>query len=340
MTTHPIFTSEPMATRALAAEIRHAPERFVARLARLTGAELPGHPAVRCEGKARLDVELRFAATGSTGERSVGIEAKFDHELTPAQVDKELRAVDYLVILVAAPEFAPEWVAGMERVSFMTWAEALECFADSRLTIADVESLSVGKSTIEAAFRALGLAERLPGWSVKVKRGGGGMPAIQIQSPELTSGRRLRGQIQTVGRGMPPAGQPVLLEYGIGISVAATEAEYPDPTRPHAVPGWIEPLQVLRRDILDAQLDRLLVSTHPAGNGRSGLGRRKLPLAKLHLGDETWLAKGYTDGWALGIKSTACALDDVDELAAVTVHIFKRWYDVETQRLRSVRKAS
>lgn len=339
--THPIYTSEPLATRALAAEIRHAPEPFVALLAQRDGiAGLSGCPAVRCEGLARLDIELRFTHPDSGDEVSVGIEAKFDHELTREQVTKELRAVDHLVVLVAAPEFAPDWLDGMDRVSVMTWVEALACFADSRLTMTDIESLSVGKSTIEAAFRALNLSGRLLGWSVDVKRGGGGMPAILIQSPELPNGRKLRGQIQTVGRGLPPAGQPVLLEYGIGISVAATEEEYPDPERAHDEPGWIEPLRVLRRDILNEQLDQLLVSTHPARHGRSELGRRKIPLATTYFGKETWLVKGYTDGWALGIKSIPCPLDDLDELADVTVDIFTRWYELESRRLRAARKAS
>ena len=47
----------------------------------------------------------------------------------------------------------------------------------------------------------------------------------------------------------------------------------------------------------------------------------------------TWLAKGYTDGWALGIKSINQPLNELDGLASITVEIFKSWYDVETARL-------
>ena len=68
------------------------------------------------------------------------------------------------------------------------------------------------------------------------------------------------------------------------------------------------------------------------GNGRSELGKRKVPLAEEYLAGATWLAKGYTDGWALGIKSVNRSLDELEELTSITVEIFRRWYTVELTR--------
>ncbi|MBD8042589.1 hypothetical protein H9638_02065 [Arthrobacter sp. Sa2BUA2] len=326
-----IFTAEPMATRALAAEIRHAPDEFVKCLRRLTGAAgLDGFQSVRCEASEQLDLELAFSDPSPC---TVGIEAKLDHELTRDQMDRQLGVVDHLVLLLTAEESAPEWVAGRARVYVMTWADALACFEDSRLTLEDINLIPVPKSRVEARFRAQNLRDRLPGWRVDVQRGGSGMPAIEIESQALPNGRTLRGQIQIVGREMPEAGRPIRIEYSIGVSVAPTEEEYPDPESSHVEPGWIEPLRALRREVLDGDEERLLVSLRKPGNGRSGLGVRKLPLAQQHLADATWLAKGYTDGWALGIKSNKWPLEDLDRIVSATVEIFSRWYEVEQKRL-------
>ncbi|MCQ1948210.1 MULTISPECIES: hypothetical protein [unclassified Arthrobacter] len=328
----PIYTSEPMATRALAAEIRQAPEKFIDLLARRCGiVGLNRFQGVRCEASARLDLELEFAIPESF---IVGIEAKFDHELTRDQVDRQLRVADHLVVLLLGEEAAPSWLVSLDRVHVLTWAEALACFVDSRLTVEDIASMPVPKSTVESCFRAQHLDQRLPeGWRVDVRRGGGGMPAVEIESPILPNGRTLRGQIQVAGRGMPQPGKPILVEYSIGVSVPATAQEYPDPELPHPEPGWVEPLRALNREVLCGEEQRLLVSTRMPGKGNSEFGKRKIPLAKKYLHDTLWLAKGYTDGWALGIKSVNRPLGELDEIASATVEIFTRWYMAETERL-------
>lgn len=266
----------------------------------------------------------------------MGIEAKFDHELTRDQVDRQLSVVDQLLILLLTKDSAPGWVGDQKRVSVITWNETLECFKGSRLTVEDIDSMPRLKSAVEPRFRALHVDDRLPGWQVDIRRGGGGMPAIVIESPTLANGRTLRGQIQISGRGMPKPPNPVMIEYSIGVSVPANPDEYPDPTKGHLEPGWIEPLRTLHRNILDGHETSLMVSTQKPGNGRSELGKRKLPLAEKYLSEATWLAKGYTDGWALGIKSVNRPVDELEELTSTTIDIFLRWYANEVERLSAL----
>lgn len=327
-----IYSTEPMITRALAAEIRHAPDAFVRLLERATGITgLSGLRKLRCEAGARLlDLELHLLRPLPI---AIGIEAKLDHELTPRQLNSQLAVVDRLVLLVADPAAVPAWATASPQVSVISWAEALECFEHSRITAADVGSVPLQKTTVEARFEALAFDERMPGWSVEVRRGGSGMPSIVIESDALPNGRTLRGQIQVVGRGMPKPGEPVFVEYSIGVAVPLDEQEYPDPELPHTEPGWVAPLRALRDEVLAGELDRLLVSTRRPGNGSSPLGRRKLPLAERYLDDDVWLAKGYTDGWALGVKGVKQPLDRLAAVAEITAEIFERWFVVEQRRL-------
>ncbi|MHC5796475.1 hypothetical protein ACVXZ4_09975 [Lacisediminihabitans sp. FW035] len=277
----------------------------------------------------RINLELRFSGTDIL---TVGVEAKFDHELTRAQVHGQLTVVDQLVILLTSGDSAPQWLNGLANVSVITWTEALRCFSDPRLTEEDIASMPVQKSTVEARLRSQNLDPlRSNGWEVDVRRGGGGMPSIVVESPLLGNGRRLCGQIQVSGRSMPKAGEPVRLEYSIGVSVELTADDFPDPLAPHAEPGWIEPLRVLYQTVLNGDEKRLRVNTGRPGHSRSQLGKRKVPLAEEYFPGTTWLAKGYVD-WALGIKSTEVALDKLEELTSTAVEIFEQWYDVELAR--------
>ena len=82
----PIYTTEPMATRALAAEIRHDHSQFVQMLEQRSGTRPFGTLSdIRCETDKRLDVVMDFVDGGDT--HRVGIEAKFDHELTREQIN-------------------------------------------------------------------------------------------------------------------------------------------------------------------------------------------------------------------------------------------------------------
>ncbi len=45
-----------------------------------------------------------------------------------------------------------------------------------------------------------------------------------------------------------------------------------------------------------------------------------------------YLAKGYTDGWAIGPKTEKVGVEGLDELARITAEVFDRWYAAETAR--------
>lgn len=328
----PIYTTEPMATRALAAEIRHDAHRFLRLLENRSGAKSFGVlQSVACEAEEQIDVKLEFERADAVPYR-VGIEAKFDHALTRDQIERELSVMDRLFVLVVNSEAVPQWLTNdYPDVPVISWKETLDCFADSRITFQDLASIRIVKSVVERHFNTLDLTAGLEGWGIRVERGGSGMPSIVFESPALPDGRTLRGHIQMAGRGMPETLEDVRFDSLIGISVPEDTENYFDPSQSEAVPGWIGHLLTLQSQVLAGEEDRLLVSRDAPRASKRALGRWKLPLAKKYLGEHAYLAKGYTDGWALGLRTKKVGLEQLDELAAITVEIFARWYRAETR---------
>ena len=334
-TTSPIYTTEPMATRALAAEIRHDHVGFMQLLAsHADGASFGTLTDVRCETDKRLDVVLEF--TDDDKVRRVGIEAKFDHELTRKQIEKELSNVDTLFVLVSSREAVPSWLAtDYPGVSVVTWGETLATFHESRLTMQDVLSIKLSKSRVEEILRRLDLGKSLPGGWVNVERNGNGNPAILIYSPKLPDGRTLRGQLQVTGRGTPDRLEDVRFESFFGIEVALTDEHYFDPERSDTVPAWVQSLQRLQSSVLAGNEDRLGISRSAAGTSRKHVGAHKLALARKHLTGSTYLAQGYVD-WALGPRTKSVNVDQLPELAAITAEVFTGWYSIESKALVGV----
>ena len=347
-----VYTTEPMATRALGAELRHHSPAFVAlvedRLGLSSGA-LGSVVDVACESKARIDVLLTMTGTpglpGSRGDLDggeltgagrhgvlVGIEAKFDHALTHEQLEAEQQVAPYLVILVVDPADAADHLGPGRAV--ITWAEALACFPGSRLTPADIAAIPATKMRTERLMRAeAAKMTRLgEGWTVEVLRGGSGMPSITVRSPALPDGRELRGQIQVRGRRMPGRMEDLTFEYHVGIGVEYDETDFPDPETATEPPGWIGHLKVLESVIggLDGQAT-LWIGGRRAMNGGGDLGARKLPLVEKFLDDKAWLAKGYAD-WALGIRSVPASVEQLGDLCLVAEWIFLSWYEASVKR--------
>ncbi len=216
MASSTIFRTEPMATRALAAEIRHDSERFVRLLESVGEAGSLGVlQSLSCEAVEQVDLQLDFA------DCVVGIEAKLDHELTRSRSAGRQGVVDRLfVLLPPRKESAPDWLAREHpEVGVLSWEEALACFTGSRLTLEDIHADRLLKSTVEAWLAELRLEERMPGWDVEIRRGGSGMPSIIIESPELP----LRPDAARAGRGLRstdaggPRGGPLHAAHGGGL---------------------------------------------------------------------------------------------------------------------------
>lgn len=329
-----IFTTEPLATRALAAEIRHDHARFVEKLSSHVGpANLGRFSAVNTEhGDQKIDIALIFEEP----EYTVGIEAKFDHTLTEEQVDRELTVADHLVVLLLAKEHAPEWLPRKERVTVMTWEEALECFRGSRLTLAEVRAARSGKSAVEARLRQLiGPAQQRlgSGWTIDSRRGGSGMPAINFYSPWIGDAQ-LRAVLQVAQRTMPAAGEPVPLRFSVGVSVKADSVSYP--ADPAATPPWIDAVRRLQNVVIGGRVDELHLSrrrpssAHVSSKSVNGRAHaRKLAIVDHHFADdERWLTTGYID-WIVGPASQRVPLERVDVLADALVDILDGWYRVE-----------
>lgn len=327
----PIYTTEPMITRALAAEIRHDPGRFVELLRQRTGRRDLGEvPLVRCEGIELIDVELTFGTADDP--LIVGIEAKLDHALTREQVDRQLARIPHVVVLLPDIRDTPSWVHDDARLSSISWAEALGCFNGPRLTEADIASIPLQKRHVERHFQQLPLiANPLTGWFVSIERNGAGLPAILMTSPRLPDGRELRCQLQMVGRSMPQSLSDARFEYFLGVSIEDEEVEFPDPATIETAPAWITSLRSLRDEVIADGIEDLLIDTSRPGTGRSLYGKRKLQLITKYAPDSTWIAKGYRD-WALGVKSKKVDIDRLDKIAKLLAGLAARWFEVEFQR--------
>lgn len=125
---------------------------------------------------------------------------------------------------------------------------------------------------------------------------------------------------------MPPYLEDTKLEGFVGISVNhLDEADFPDPEGDEQAPAWVRALEVLDDQVLSENPGGIAVSRGSAGNGRKGLGKHKLPLAKRHLSGRTHLARGYTD-WSIGPKTELVGIDDLDALVETIVTWSNGWF--------------
>jgi len=327
-----IYTSEPMATRALAAEIRQSPDSFLKLLRTHSPCPLPGEVSrVQCEALANVDVLLELEDDGGTPLR-VGIEAKFNHELSRQQIARETAALEHLIVLVTQANTVPPWLQReFPDVPVITWTDALACFSEPRITAEDIGSIKIPKAVVEARLNALSFGERLEGWDIHHGRNRNGNPSVVIESPKFASTHTLRGQVQVVGRGVPASLDDVRFESHIGVAVPELPENYFDPSQSDVAPTWVENLRTLQREVLNGCGDHFQLSRRAPGTSQWELGQWKTPIAVKHLREHAYLAKGYTDGWAVGPKTRSVPLARLDELAAITAELFERWYEAETR---------
>lgn len=334
MTTSPIYTSEIMATRALAAEIRHDHPRFVAYLESASGRRPLGTlKDIRCEADhENVDILLEFE-TASGESCRVGIEAKFDHELTREQVDRELSTVEKLFVLLPSAGAAPDWLAtDYPGVGVILWNETLATFRNSRLTSADISSMSLSKSTVDEVLRGLRIGDMLPNWTIRVDRNGNGNPSVVIESPKLPNDRELRGQIQVSGWSTPSQLSEVPFEGFFGIEVCNGDRDFFDPATSRPAPAWAHSLSVLHSEVLRGNEQRYRISRTSARHSKKAPGNYKLALAGKHLPAVPYLPKGYVD-WALGPKTENFTVEQLPELVEITVEVLGSWFKAEWRRL-------
>lgn len=326
-----VFTTEPELTRALAAEIRNDPDRFLQLLEKLLGRPLGGITKVACEEKERLDLVLT-CFDGSEITR-IGIEAKCDHVVARGQLKREKEVVDYLLLLVLDERDAEPDKGSVDGV--MTWEKAIECFDQPRLTSWDLEHLPAQKRAVERLFNEVLPSLRciLPesDWSMVINRNGSGMPHIDIASREPViikgKGREIRGNIQVSGRDIRQSLEDVRFQCFIGIEIEQNSLEdFPNDCSSAPEPAWIIALKQLDADVLFK--DGIERYPEFAFHKTSGQCRKAIPhmreLVDRYLGKQRYLIKGYKD-WAFGAQSQPFPISNLKDNAKKTANIFKNW---------------
>lgn len=334
-----IFTTEPMMNRALAAEIRHDPIGITALLEKTLGlaaGDLGTLTSVRCEGIGAIDVVLTYADAESS--TTVGLETKFDHELSREQVEKELRALadddGHLVFVLPEITDAPQF----PDAHVVSWNQVLTTFTGSRLTSADIDAMPLTKRRVERYLETIKFSALLDDpaeWEAYVDRGGRGNPSIVFRSlSTFGEDRQIRGQIQVTGQGTPAHRDDVRFEYHIGIQINEDDDDFPADGGAQP-PAWVPHLQTLRaRVVTDESRRPLAVSPSPAPirsekKKPNPYWDSKIVVADRHLNGQRWLVKGYTDGWALGIKSTKHTWDELPALCALAARVLNEWLAAE-----------
>jgi hypothetical protein len=316
-----LFTTEPMLTRALAAEIRHDPDALarilIEKIPDLAGTDLRLSD-VECEGAERTDIIVTYAGV------TVGIEAKVDHEVTDHQLKQEAGVVDRLVLLVDSTLDARGHED--EVAAVLTWSELLDRFTEPRLLISDIKTLPMTKMRVRRTLRRVGMESFLPqDWMVDPGDGDSGAPSIVIHSPVLPDGHQLMGQVQRYGRSTPAPGEPVLFEYYVGCVMGENETDLPE--NPEDPPFWIKALIILRDEVLANEATRFELRRTSGRNRNSELGRRKMPIVRTFMPDDPWLAHGYI-GSAIGPASVVFGESDLDRMSRQAAELFLAWFDV------------
>lgn len=333
----PIYTSEPAATRALAAEIRHNPQDFLDLISLKIGCTVKDFQTVACEEAERTDVVV--TANDENGDViRIGIEAKFDHIVTRDQLERESGVVDFLLLLVKDERDAIDFVKDVSGV--LLWGEVLRCFNESRLTEADIRSIQVPRSTTRHMFRQLkdDMSAYMPEdeWDFNVSVGGSGRPTLSFESREQFhdssaqdegDNRRIRGHVAVKGRGTLKNVEEEHYEIFLGIEVPLDAVNFPSPES-NIRPGWIDALDTLDCEVLEKNAERVedLGLRRRSGKRVSGKYKEnKKPLADKYLSGRGYLVQGYTDGWALGVRSRSLSFDELSEAAQTLALMVSQW---------------
>ncbi|MFY0408708.1 hypothetical protein [Solicola sp. PLA-1-18] len=301
-----IFTTEPLAMRALAAELRHDSARTRRVLQDLTGLVLPALTAVGCEMSRRenLDVVLEF------GHVSVGIEGKIAHEVTVGQLTREARTVDHLLVLVKSQDDVPAEALTVT-TTVVTWHDLLSRLPESRISVADIEAVNDTKRIARRALAVLDLGQPPAGWTKDDQAGLGGYPSLTLSSPPLDDGRQLTVQVEA-------ARSDVGKKYVANVGISVTAADFAAPSSNITdAPTWIGYARAIGA-FLEGRLKgtAAAISTEP-GRGGSELSDIKMSQARQHDLPLKY-ATGYTGSY-LGVRTGRVEVEVLGDMVAVLI---------------------
>ncbi|TDT31346.1 hypothetical protein [Naumannella halotolerans] len=310
-----IFTTEPMAVRALAAEIRFAPAPMTKLIEGLLGRQLGELHGITLEdrGRASTDVVLSYM------DARVGIEAKLDHEITETQILREMEHFDALILLVdEAIDAKP--VEGL--IPVLTWSSVLDLFENSRLLASDIKAVNDSNRQVRRRFAPLNLPSVPSGWSIDRMGTNGGRPSILVQSPVMDGGRHIIGQLEGSRNPLDHRCQ-----FTMGVVVGPN-----DLTGDRDAPeDWLDILEVLGPFWEGSAKSAGVAFDQSAAPLRADLirVRSKIEAADARGVPRRWV-KGYTDSY-IGLKSIKVGMDEAQELLDGAVGLMTRGFDHLTE---------
>lgn len=314
-----IFTSEPQAMRAVAAEFRANPKIAEKMLSQVTGRTLGSLQSVRCEASdhENLDVLLVF------DNGVVGIEGKIGHLVTEEQLLRERATVDALLLL-CKERIDVERELLQHVTAVVTWEDILNEFPNSRITVKDIDMVEDANRRTRNLFRGLDLElifSEFEGWEYRLTQGNAGFPSIDIYGPDFIGSdgttRYFVAQIEP-----ERSGSERKFASTIGVRVYSDEFDINVETEPEWV-GILKKLGPVWEDVLVATLAP--ISQHRSG-GSSQTAVRKKELAE-KFGLPSKYAKGYTDSY-LGVKTSKVNKENLSELVKVTIAALKKGSEV------------
>lgn len=286
-----IYTTEPIAMRGLASELRHNRSITENICSELVGAELGHLQMIRCEDSKSEQLDLVLLFQNGT----VGIEGKIGHVVTSEQLDREKSAVDHLIVLVKEEaDVAP--AQRKTGVVVATWGSVLSRFPESRLTLADINAVNDEARIARRGLAQLNLPTLPDGWG-EIKQGQtqSGFPDLVFRSPILPGERHIVVQIEA-DRGS------VSKQFlaNIGISVTADDF-VEDQEETAGQPAWIRYAKVLGKSVEEMAAGTIAEVSQNSGVGRSALAAVKVRQAK-SFGLPLHYATGYVTSY-IGVRT-------------------------------------
>lgn len=194
-----IFTTEPLAMRGFAAELRYDLGACSQILNYALGHTISKPSVISCEVSSMENLDI--VVTLENGE-TVGIEGKIAHEITEEQIEREAKNCDHFVILTKDKEDINGLDGGLI-AGVITWSDALDFLVESRISVEDINAVNDEKRIVRRKLQNLRLHFKNADWEISHMGGQSGFPSIMIESTGFSDGREFVAQIQAK-RGVTP----------------------------------------------------------------------------------------------------------------------------------------